>query len=406
MRISLKSVLNKIIWLLTIFLLVSFLIFETYTWGRYAFFGASILAVALSAIAYGGVLRIRLQPYYGFAAVFIAYVAFTSLWSWRSSTTVGVAISLLQIVGCAAMLYIHYDQQDDIWALLSAIKWAGYIVSVYAINFYGLEGLGLEEGERLESEFANINSIGMTAALACVIQVHELLCKKSRWSALMMIPAVIMVAATQSRKALVYLIVGVLGIYVVNSLMQRGFSKKIWRTVFSVFLVLGAFYMLLQLPVFAGLMERMESMLASWTGEGKADSSAVSRNKMVALGWEYFLKYPIGGIGIGSSSVLTQRFLGRSTYLHNNYVELLSGGGIFAFIFYYATHVYVLVNLFKYRKADPQAFAIGLVWMALILIMDYGAVSYAGKTRWYYLMIHCLNIGCMKKKSMVMEHEA
>ena len=59
MRISLNTVLNKIIWLLTVFLFVTFLVFDTYTWGRYAFFGVSVLIVLLSAVIHGGVIRFR-----------------------------------------------------------------------------------------------------------------------------------------------------------------------------------------------------------------------------------------------------------------------------------------------------------------------------------------------------------
>jgi len=276
---------------------------------------------------------------------------------------------------------------------------------VYAIFFYGIENLGLEEGERLDNEFANINGIGMAAALACVLQVHELLYKRSRWSAIMMIPAVVMIAATQSRKALVFLVVGVFGVLILRSLAQKGNIRKLLKAIVSVAAVCVVFYLVLRLPMFGGILSRMESMVASWTGEGASDGSADKRNEMVKLGWEYFLQYPLGGSGFGSSGIITQRHLGWSTYLHNNYVELLSGGGIIGFFLYYALHIYLLINLIKYRKADTEAFIIGFVWLGLILIMDWGSVSYSGKSRWYYLMINCLNIGMLKSRQEEKKYE-
>ena len=398
MKVSLNATLNKLIWLLTIFLFVSFLIFETYSWGRYAFLGVSALVIILSSIIYGGKIRVRLCPYYCFLGLFAVYVGIASIWAWNSAAAISKAVTLVQILGCSAMLYVHYDRQDNVRELLSAVKWAGFIVAVYAIFFYGIENLGLEEGVRLDNEFANINGIGMAAALSCVLQAHEFLNKRSRWPALMMLPAVIMIAATQSRKALVFLMVGALGVYVLHSLTQKSISKRLWRTILSVAVICLAFYFVLQLPIFEGIMSRMETMVAPVTGQGEMDSSAVSRSKMVELGWEYFLKYPVGGYGFGSSAVITQRNLGWSTYLHNNYVEVLSGGGVIGFVLYYAVHIYMFVNLIKYRKADQEAFCIGFVWLVLILIMDWGSVSYIEKSRWYYLMILCLNISCMQKK--------
>lgn len=406
MKISLETILQRIIWLLTLLLFITFLIFETYAWGRYVFFGGCILIALLTSAVHRGVLRIRFRPYYGFFALFIVYVMTTALWAWDQPSAIRKAVTLVQILGCSAMLYIHYDREDTIQGLLSAVKWAGYIVSVYAIFYYGLENLGLEEGRRLENEFSNVNTIGMTAALACVLQVQELLYKRSRWSAVMMIPAVVMVAATQSRKALVLLLAGVMGVYILKNLSKKGFANKLCKVLFSVAFVCVLLYLALRLPIFAGVMERMESMIAAWTGEGRADGSALKRDQMVQIGWEYFLKYPIGGTGFGSSGILTQQYLGWSTYLHNNYVELLSGGGVIGFLLYYALHGYILVNLIRYRKADPERFAIGVVWIILILIMDYGMVSYTSKLQWFYIMIHFMNVEHMKKKYREMQENA
>lgn len=398
MIISTEAILRRLIWLLTLSLFITFLIFETYTWGRYVFFGCCVLIALLTSAMHRGVLRIRLRPYYGFFALFIVYVLFTALWAWDQTAAISKAVTLVQILGCSAMLYIHYDREDSVQDLLSAVKWAGYIVSIYAIFYYGLENLGLEEGQRLDNEFSNINTIGMAAALACVLQIYELLYKRSRWSVVMMIPAVIMVAATQSRKALVLLIAGVMGVYILKNLSKKGFANKLCKVLFSVAFVCVLLYLVLRLPIFAGVMERMESMIAVWTGEGRADGSALKRDRMTQIGWECFLQHPIGGIGIGSSGILTQQYLGWSTYLHNNYIELLSCGGLIGAILYYASHIYILTNLVKYRKADLERFTVGLVWLLLILIMNYGMVTYYSKEQWLYLMIHFLNVGKMKEK--------
>ena len=93
-------------------------------------------------------------------------------------------------------------------------------------------------------------------------------------------------------------------------------------------------------------------------------------------------------------------------YLHNNFVEMLCGGGLVGFILYYSIYVYLFVQLFKYRKADREAFSIAIVWLGLMLIMNYGMVTYYSKTQWYYLLIHFINVSNLKRKHREMTENA
>ena len=92
--------------------------------------------------------------------------------------------------------------------------------------------------------------------------------------------------------------------------------------------------------------------------------------------------------------------------MHNNFVELLCSGGLIGFLIYYGMYFYLFQNLLRYKHADRKHFEICFVWLVLMLIMDYAMVSYYEKPQWIYLMIHFLNISCLKKKSMVMKNAA
>lgn len=407
MKISIQSVIDKCIWLLTVFLLSSFLIFETYTWGKYAFFAASVLIALLSAVSYNGIIRLRLQPYHIFFLLFAMYTAATSLWAMRSSDATTKAMTLVQILGCAAMLYLHYDRKDNIRQLLLAVMWAGYLVTLYAISFYGIDQM-LESAQdiRLENEFSNVNSIAMAAAIACMLQWNEALHKRNIWSVVMMVPAVILITATQSRKAFVMLIAGIVLMYVMKTAQQKGFLKKLLKLLMYGVVLLVALRLLFRLPIFTGSLERMEQLLNFWSDEGSTDHSTIMRNNMVELGMEWFKKYPIGGVGIGSPHILTARYLSFDSYLHNNFVELLCGGGIVGFVLYYAMYAFLFIELFKYRKADHEAFSVGIVWLSLMLVMNYGMVTYYSKLQWYYLLIHFLNVAQLRKKHTEMLHNA
>ncbi len=401
MKISINRLSDKIVWVVTTILLAFFILFETVTWGRYVFFGVTMLIALMIVVVNNGKIPLKLQAYHGLFALFILFVLVSAVWAWSASAAISKAITLVLIFACSAVLYMYYQDKEDTHALITAVMWSGYIVALYTIFFYGVENFGADvEADRLDNDFANVNNIGMTVALSCVLQFNKLLNKESRWSAVMMIPSTYVIAATQSRTALILLIGGIYASYILKIGNQKGTLKKLLKVIFYTVFFCAGIYFLLKLPTFSGMMERMKSL-----GNITAESSAGIRQQMIKIGLDYFKQHPIGGIGIGGSYILTERHLGESTYLHNNFVELLSCGGIIGFICYYASYVYLYVNLIKYRKATPEFFAIGFTWLSIMLVAHYGGVEYHTKSSWYQLLIHFLNVECMKRKARGIQYE-
>ena len=399
MKLSLYRTSEKLICLLTVFILTKYIIFETYTWGRYAFLGASVVVVLLSAYLNKGRFTIRFGAFHGFMLLFGGYCFLSSLWAIDSSDSIQMGKTTFQILICAMMLYIHYQNEDSVQKLLEVVKWAGYLVSIYAIAFYGLDEIAnAVENVRLENDFSNVNTIGMAAAVSCMIQTHEWLYREKRWQAVFMFPCVLIIAASQSRKALVLLALGVFGVYFIRKRNGGDVINRLLKMVLLVAVALGVVALLYFLPIFDGIRERMDFLIAGLLGSDDADNSTLVRLKMTALGWEWFKKHPIGGIGIGNPHILTARYLGKDAYLHNNFAELLCGGGIVGFVLYYAMYFYLFRNLLKYRDVDRRYFEMCFVWLVLMLIIDYGMVSYYFKSQWFYLMIHFLNVHHMSKK--------
>ena len=159
-------------------------------------------------------------------------------------------------------------------------------------------------------------------------------------------------------------------------------------------------YWILQLEVFDGIRERMESMLNAVLGSGQADHSTIVRKNLRALGIEWFLRYPVGGIGIANPHILANQYYAFDAYLHDNFVELLCGGGIIGFCLYYAMYVYLFSQLWKYRKVDKQRVAFFALWLMLMLAMNFGMVTYYSKAQNFYLMIHFINVFDLKRKAI------
>ena len=76
------------------------------------------------------------------------------------------------------------------------------------------------------------------------------------------------------------------------------FSFVLLKISLAAAILVLVFSQIYSLPFFDGIRLRMDSMLAYFTGEGKVDNSTVVRNQMAQLGLDWFLKYPLFGVGI------------------------------------------------------------------------------------------------------------
>ena len=360
-------------------------------------------------IADHGILYFKLGAFQYFMAAFTVYAFLSSVWAISASDSLIMSRTLVRILLCFTLIYLYYIRQRDISRLLSAVMWAGYIVAVYSILFYGL-GTVLEAttgaNTRLNSEYSNVNSIGMACALSCLIQFYYLIYRKARlWNAVFAIPAVLMMAATQSRKAIVFLIVGILALFVLKNSDNKNFIKGFFRIMCGLAGIIVVFAVLSQLEIFSGITQRLTSFLNMFTGDGTVDSSTLKRNDMVSLGLTWWKKHPLLGIGIANPHIIVAQELGTDAYLHNNFVELLCGGGIIAFVLYYSMYVYLFINLWRYRRVNKELFCIGFVWLLLMLAMDYAMVSYYSKSQWFYLMIQFINVECLKRRYKEVRNE-
>jgi len=206
-----------------------------------------------------------------------------------------------------------------------------------------------------------------------------------------------MIALSQSRKAFLVMGVGIFLCCVLYNLGSKNLFKNIDK-IFLIFIVLIILYNYISsLSLFSGMMERVNRLIASFTGEGKVDNSTLIRNKMIEIGFEQFMKTPLLGMGMANPHYLSNAYLGKDAYLHNNFIELLAGGGIVGFLIYYSMYTYILKMLWKFRKFKNREYTICLVLAVVLIILDWGMVSYYQKIRYIYLMMLFLEIDALKK---------
>ncbi len=396
-----KNLIESLIWILTVALLSSFSIFYAETFGRYILIGVTFLMILLSAADNDGKIYLHFGMFQLMTGLFAAFVFFSAVWAWDSSDAIGMGSTIVQIIICMTVFYSYFLRKGDLDSLISAVMWAGYVVAFYITFTMGFSEIlaGIDSGNRLDSEVDNINTLGMLSATSVVITIYYLVFKKSR-NILAIISAVfgvVMTAASGSRKALVMLILGALLVFLFKYVSNDIFMSIIKIAVFAVV----AFFVirwLLSLPIFSVVEERMQTMINSFLDNGgKVDHSTWIREQYQIIGINQFKETPILGIGIGNSHFLTSRYFGKDTYLHNNFVELLSCGGIIGFTIYYSIYLYCFVKLFKVRNSSPCVKML-LILMILLLIMDYGMVSYYSKAQYFYFMMFFIAAKVYDKK--------
>ena len=158
---------NFIIDVLVTLLIASFTILSSLSSGIFIMMGLLLLIILISMPRCG--FHIRKGFCMSYMISVIVYTYTTSLWALVPSDTYEIGGSLINITLCMVILYNTY-YHANLNRLLYAVMWSGYIVVIYTFLYYGFSYvmLILSIGERMESDFANINNVAMAAAFSLV----------------------------------------------------------------------------------------------------------------------------------------------------------------------------------------------------------------------------------------------
>ena len=401
MKIETSKIPNYIINALTVFLLFMFTALNQISWGRYAFLGVIAVIFLISANRYSGGLKIVLKPFHIFLLIFAVYCGISSFWAINPAGSISDFKTICSILLCYSVIYAHYQKENNINILFDIIKYSGVAVALYSICFYGLDNIIVAAGDdnsRLGNSFSNVNNLGMFIAFAIIMIFRSFVIKRKYLELLLTVPCVVVIAATQSRKAIISAVLGIFLILIMVNKENKNFYKKFLKIFCAVAVFTFCIYAVSKFSAFAGIYERLQGMMNAFGGNKGADSSSIKRLRMIRYGINTFKQHPFFGIGIKNTFTITRIYLGIDTYLHNNYVELLAGGGIFGFVMYYSIYVYLIYNIIKYKNADKENSAICTVLLIIMLILDYGSVTYYSKLQYFYLMTIFLHIDLTKKK--------
>lgn len=397
---------SKIINILTILLYASLFMISSESFnGQLISLGAaaiSILIVVISAFTTDGKIRFRFTPFHLWMIIFVAFCYCSSIWALQPSLSISKGTTILKNSICIVLIYLYYQHLDSVKDLLKIIMYGGYLLVIFSVAFFGMSSLAdvVTSASRMDHSFVNQNVLGMLAAITIVINLYFILYyKEQRFLIPLMIIAVVVLAAAGSRKGIIGLVSGAVSIFLIRNYQKKDFLKSMLKISIVLMLVIMFIILISNLPMFDFVNMRLQNLINYLSGEGKLDASIRGRSSLNQLGVQLFSQHPIIGIGIDCPRIPARQQTGNDWYLHNNYLELLAGGGIIGFICFYSIYIFILARFIKYRSERTPEYDICLVLMTVQLVLQFAHVAYYSRQTYFYLMLYFIESSIIKAQS-------
>ena len=403
MKLNITAIADRMIWFITLIFLVlsltiSFALGDA-NYGAYVLFVCLFGLIICYLIREQGVIKFRLTWMHGYMLLFIGACYLSTINAIEPSVALSRSFDIVKIFFMLIILYMCYQDKKSVDTLLKIGMWTGYIVCFYTVYFYGLDYFitVLSSSARIANDALNANTVGLLGANAIVMTLYYMLYDRPRWWNIIALPTLGILAATGSRKALVFVVVGTVLLFVFKSLRSTNVVNSIAKIIGSLLALTLVGIAVLQLPMFSEVLDRMSSMVDAFSGTG-GDSSTIIRMALVDIGWDLFYQSPITGVGVNNPSVFTYFVYGKENYyLHNNYIELLAGTGVIGLLAYYSMYIYIAYNLIRYRNFHSNEYVMVLILFLSQIVMDMGMVSYESKSTYFYMMMFYLEVQLLLK---------
>ena len=280
--------------------------------------------------------------------LFLSFCYLSSIWSTNVRYVFDYTNHIFKSFFGILAVYLCVKNRD-IKILLKSLVWGGYFIVGYYIFRYGINGIAsiLTTTTRLDNEVMNANVFGMAISFACVIHIYfGIINKRIYLSHLLMIPSIVLLAASGSRKGFIVLIGGIVLVLLLYSIHVKKSARLFINTLIVIAVFSLGVLLIIRLPMFSFINQRFRGLLSLFSGGDDTDQSLITRMNYIEIGMSLFKTHPILGVGINNARVFNY----NDVYLHNNYVELLADGGIVGFTIYYSFYAYLLIGLLKNRK--------------------------------------------------------
>lgn len=347
-----------------------------------------LIGIIALLISNKGKLRICILAnlYVIFAVLFVSFGFISSIWAIGSVYAIKAALTtLIWLIWFILLVNIYQNRQND---FLRCFSLGVDIIAIYTVMYYGVSKLVFSALSilRIDNGFNNINTLGLLFAINILISFYNIMFNKSHKEWIQIVFMTFMVVAMSSRKAMFIVIVGCI-LLTYMKLKNEKAGKRLLKTFLVVIVVVIVLYCLRNTSIMLSVLERIDGVLGIFKFTGfHADGSTLLRQKYIDIGMDVFAQHKLTGIGLDNSRFYIQTITSHNTYLHNNFVELLCDVGLIGFALYYLPHLIIVVTMLRNRKSWLNIDKLIFTMEIILLMLDYGRVSYYERTTWLYMV--------------------
>lgn len=314
------------------------------------------------------------------AGGFLVYVFLNIFISVDRNETLTRFMTLAQLIPVMFLIKKYLNESKSTYTAIRAFSLSGLIASIVILVISDFKS-----GKRFGWQLGNVNSIGMLLSISALMTIFIVLNHNKKYAPILLL-VVPFVFLTGSRKALLFLFVGIF----VLVIMYEWFRGKniIKYLIGTLILIIVSYWLIMNNTYLYNIIgHRIEKFTNFLTGNGEYDNSIVERFNMIKEGFSLIKQKPITGYGYG-----TYKFMSvYETYSHNNFIEIAYGGGLIGFILFYSMYIYVMVIRFKKRSEHHLFAALMLAILITYFFTGMTLVYYYAKEFWLLLFIATIN---------------
>lgn len=342
----------------------------------FAFGDFPIFVYVIKVLAILGLLIlskcIRYDSYLRWIVFFAIWSLSSIIWATDKDIVFFYFIWYLQAVLLAFSIGTSINDISDIEFVLKCIVVGSTLLSIRTLYGISLSSFGtFRLGDSIGS---NPNELALKASLGCIIAFryfHEE--KKRRYKILYLVAIIIpliVVLFSESRKGILMVFIALFIYSIINSSNQIKFLRNTLMAIIGVMIV---YYLMMHIEFFYNSFGRRFMLLFNIFDEGAYVGNSIgNRLNAVELGMNAFIRKPIIGFGLGNFMVAT----GLRGYSHNNYIQILVDLGIVGIVLYYTFYIKNLFGMITTIKYNRSLTSMLLSMMLVIIVIEYGLVSF------------------------------
>ena len=263
---------------------------------------------------------------------FLFYSGLSYFWAMDTSL---VVYRLKIMTFLTVLVFVLISQMHRVGGYFDYINlyfYMGLLLSLTCLVYFRPSGLInlIVAGDRLGEDNAlfmgiNANTIALDCASAGIIALFFSLIKQKKIYLLALIPIMLVVVATGSRKGIFMILIGIImAIFFYQHYTRTNIYSTLFKVLVAVVVIFVASILILQLPGLEKINEQYMGFINSLTGNTEhVDISTLTRGRMITIGLQQFTRTPFFGIGLDNGKVINLKYNNFPAYLHNNYIEIL-----------------------------------------------------------------------------------